>query len=36
MQTGDKLGEHELSGGPEAWEAAWVSFLERVLQKAGR
>ena len=34
--TGKKLGEHELSGGPGAWEGLWIEFLQGVLKQAGR
>ncbi|MCA8976753.1 MAG: hypothetical protein KDC98_18670 [Planctomycetes bacterium] len=34
--TGDKLGEFELSGSPEGWEALWTEFLNGILKAAGR
>lgn len=34
--TGKKLGEHALSGGPNAWEGNWTAFLREMLQAAGR
>ena len=35
-KTGEKLGEHGLSGQPESWQAAWVAFLQRMIAAAGR
>lgn len=35
-KTGQKLGEHALSGGPGAWEQGWVDFLDAVAKAAGR
>jgi thiol:disulfide interchange protein len=34
--TGAKLADHVLSGGPGAWEAGYLAFLQQSLQKAGR
>ncbi len=35
-KTGNKLGTHELSGGPNAWEGHWIEFLEQMIKAAGR
>ncbi|HZN40267.1 MAG TPA: hypothetical protein VFD82_15780 [Planctomycetota bacterium] len=35
-KTGKKIGEHALSGGPNAWEGNWIEFLQQVLKAAGR
>ncbi|MBM4061242.1 MAG: hypothetical protein FJ265_09135 [Planctomycetes bacterium] len=35
-KTGQKIGEHALSGGPNAWEGNWLEFLRTTLQAAGR
>jgi hypothetical protein len=35
-RTGKKVGEHALSGGPNAWEGNWVAFLEAMVKAAGR
>jgi hypothetical protein len=35
-KTGLEIGEHSLSGGPNAWEGNWIAFLEAMIKAAGR
>ena len=35
-KTGEKLAEHELSGGPQAWTSGWAEFLTETVKQAGR